>query len=155
MKKETCECPEKNCFLLRDYLKTCPKGSEVLQAYFRSDLSVSETARKLYVHRNTVLYWLDKIARDTGFDARKFSDAMVLWMEFAESGISFHQFLRALPYDFGIEVRMDGLRVDMGGRNRFLHEPKYGDCMVMGSALCGAFPDGRVCLSVTVEPFAE
>ncbi len=47
-----------------------------LDAFFANDLSLAETSRKLFVHRNTLIYRLDKFADLTGLDVRKFSDAM-------------------------------------------------------------------------------
>lgn len=43
---------------------------------FENDLNVSLTARKLYMHRNTLIYRLNKLKRLTGLDVRKFSDAV-------------------------------------------------------------------------------
>lgn len=44
--------------------------------FFENDLNISETARKLYVHRNTLVYRLEKIQKMTGLDVRKFDDAL-------------------------------------------------------------------------------
>ncbi len=46
------------------------------EEYLNNDLNVSETARVLYVHRNTLLYRLNKLEKMTGLDLRKFNDAM-------------------------------------------------------------------------------
>lgn len=43
---------------------------------FENDLNVSATAGKLYMHRNTLLYGINKIKRLSGLDVRKFSDAV-------------------------------------------------------------------------------
>ena len=50
--------------------------------FFENNLSISTTARALYVHRNTLIYRLDKIMQITGLDLRVFDDAMKLkvWM---------------------------------------------------------------------------
>lgn len=45
--------------------------------FFKNDLNVSETARKLYIHRNTLVYRLDKVLKTIGLDLRKFDDAVV------------------------------------------------------------------------------
>ena len=45
-------------------------------SFFENNLNVSETARKLYVHRNTLVYRLEKIEKKTGLDVRKFDDAL-------------------------------------------------------------------------------
>ncbi len=46
------------------------------EAFLQSSLNVSETSRNLYMHRNTLLYRLDKIEKATGLNIRQFSDAV-------------------------------------------------------------------------------
>ncbi len=46
------------------------------EAFLQSSLNVSETSRMLYMHRNTLLYRLDKIEKATGLNVRQFSDAV-------------------------------------------------------------------------------
>lgn len=48
----------------------------VVHPFFENNLNVSETARQLYVHRNTLMYRLEKIQKSTGLDIRMFEDAM-------------------------------------------------------------------------------
>ncbi len=48
-----------------------------IQRYFENNLNVSETSRKLFVHRNTLVYRLEKIKKITGLDLREFEDAIV------------------------------------------------------------------------------
>lgn len=48
-----------------------------IQRFFENNLNVSETSRKLFVHRNTLVYRLDKIKKLTGLDLREFEDAVV------------------------------------------------------------------------------
>ncbi|MBQ8683041.1 MAG: helix-turn-helix domain-containing protein [Clostridia bacterium] len=48
-----------------------------IQKFFENNLNVSETSRKLFVHRNTLVYRLEKIKRLTGLDLREFDDAIV------------------------------------------------------------------------------
>ncbi len=48
-----------------------------IQKFFENNLNVSETSRKLYVHRNTLVYRLEKIKKLTGLDLREFDDAIV------------------------------------------------------------------------------
>ena len=45
--------------------------------FFENNLNVSETSRKLFVHRNTLVYRLEKIKKITGLDLREFEDAIV------------------------------------------------------------------------------
>ncbi len=47
-----------------------------IQKFFENNLNVSETSRKLFVHRNTLVYRLDKIKKLTGIDLREFDDAI-------------------------------------------------------------------------------
>ncbi len=49
-----------------------------IQKFFENNLNVSETSRKLFVHRNTLVYRLEKIKKITGLDLREFDNAIVL-----------------------------------------------------------------------------
>ena len=53
---------------------------ETIRAFFRNDLNLSTTARQLFIHRNTLIYRLDKIRKETGFDLRRFPDAAAFQM---------------------------------------------------------------------------
>lgn len=44
--------------------------------FFDNNLNISETARQLYIHRNTLVYRLEKIQKKTGLDVRVFDDAL-------------------------------------------------------------------------------
>lgn len=44
--------------------------------FFENNLNVSETSRQLYIHRNTLVYRLDKLQKMTGLDLRNFEDAI-------------------------------------------------------------------------------
>ena len=46
------------------------------EEFLENNLNVSETSRKIYLHRNTLMYRLDKIEKATGLNIRKFSDAV-------------------------------------------------------------------------------
>jgi len=48
-----------------------------IDKFFENSLNVSETARKLFVHRNTLVYRLEKIRRITGLDLREFDHAII------------------------------------------------------------------------------
>ena len=48
-----------------------------IQRFFENNLNVSETARQLYVHRNTLVYRLERIEKVIGLDIRAFEDAML------------------------------------------------------------------------------
>ena len=47
-----------------------------VQSFFENNLNVSETSRKLFVHRNTLVYRLEKIKKLTGLDLREFDNAV-------------------------------------------------------------------------------
>lgn len=49
-----------------------------VQKFFENNLNVSETSRQLYVHRNTLVYRIEKLHQATGLDIRKFDDALTL-----------------------------------------------------------------------------
>lgn len=48
-----------------------------IQRFFENNLNVSETSRKLFVHRNTLVYRLEKIKKFTGLDLREFDHAII------------------------------------------------------------------------------
>lgn len=75
--------PETNCRLFMDeYFKDEAfdfMDSETMltiQKFFENSLNISETSRQLFVHRNTLVYRLDKIQKLTGLDLRRFDDAI-------------------------------------------------------------------------------
>ena len=47
-----------------------------INKFFENNLNISETARQLYVHRNTLVYRLERLEKIIGLDIRKFDDAM-------------------------------------------------------------------------------
>lgn len=64
-----------------------------INKFFENSLNVSETSRQLYIHRNTLVYRLDKLQKSTGLDLRVFEDAItfkialmvVKYMKYMES----------------------------------------------------------------------
>ncbi|MDC7279287.1 helix-turn-helix domain-containing protein [Butyrivibrio fibrisolvens] len=50
----------------------------LINAFFENDLSLAETARQTFIHRNTLIYRLDKFADLTGYDVRKFNEAITV-----------------------------------------------------------------------------
>ncbi|MGG3454023.1 PucR family transcriptional regulator [Paenibacillus rhizolycopersici] len=52
-----------------------------LETFFALDCNVSETAKRLYIHRNTLLYRIDKFKQETGLDVRTFNDAVLVKLE--------------------------------------------------------------------------
>lgn len=55
-----------------------PEILTTLETFFSLDCNVSETAKKLYIHRNTLLYRLDKLKQETELDVRQFRDAVLV-----------------------------------------------------------------------------
>ena len=47
-----------------------------INKFFENDLNVSETSRQLFVHRNTLVYRIEKLQKSTGLDLRDFDDAL-------------------------------------------------------------------------------
>ncbi|MFC4775679.1 PucR family transcriptional regulator [Paenibacillus sp. GCM10023252] len=55
-----------------------PEILSTLETFFSLDCNVSETAKKLFIHRNTLLYRLDKLKQEAGLDVRQFRDAVLV-----------------------------------------------------------------------------
>jgi DNA-binding PucR family transcriptional regulator len=55
---------------------------QTINKFFDCDLNISNTAKKLYIHRNTLIYRLDKIKKETGFDIRNFKEATIFLTAF-------------------------------------------------------------------------
>ncbi|REE66416.1 carbohydrate diacid regulator [Paenibacillus taihuensis] len=55
-----------------------PEILTTLETFFSLDCNVSETAKKLYIHRNTLIYRLDKLKQETELDVRQFRDAVLV-----------------------------------------------------------------------------
>ena len=47
-----------------------------INTFFQTNLNIAETSRQLHVHRNTLIYRLEQLEKNTGLDIRKFEDAM-------------------------------------------------------------------------------
>lgn len=68
-----------------------------INKFFENSLNVSETSRQLYIHRNTLVYRLDKLQKSTGLDLRVFEDAItfkialmvVKYMKYMENSTDF------------------------------------------------------------------
>lgn len=61
-----------------------------VRTFFDNDLSIADTARELYIHRNTLTYRLDKFQKMSGLDIRKFDDAITcrIGLMLATMGVS-------------------------------------------------------------------
>ena len=50
------------------------------ESFFKNDLNITETSEKIFVHRNTLIYRINKIKEISGFDLKKFDDAIRFYM---------------------------------------------------------------------------
>lgn len=69
-----------DCFLTQKIVDIF-KDDELRQsidAFFANNLNISETSRNAFMHRNTLLYRIDKIQKLTGLNIRNFNDAVTL-----------------------------------------------------------------------------
>lgn len=66
-----------------------------IQRFFENNLNVSETSRKLFVHRNTLVYRLEKIKKITGLDLREFDHAIVF-----KIALMVKQYLKSNPIKY-------------------------------------------------------
>ena len=55
-----------------------PEAKEIILSMAKNDLNVTTTAKELHRHRGTVIYWIEKMKKDTGLDCRKFYDLVKL-----------------------------------------------------------------------------
>lgn len=71
-----CEMYLHEIFEDKDILNLSEEELGTINMFFENNLNVSETARELFVHRNTLVYRLEKLQKQTGLDIRKFDDAL-------------------------------------------------------------------------------
>ncbi len=67
-----------------------------INKFFENSLNVSETSRQLYIHRNTLVYRLDKIQKSTGLDIRVFDDAITF--KIALMVVKYMKYMESLDY---------------------------------------------------------
>ena len=67
-----------------------------INTFLENNLNVSETSRQLYVHRNTLLYRLEKLEKYTGLDIRIFDDALTL--KIALIVVRYMRYLESMDY---------------------------------------------------------
>ena len=67
-----------------------------INKFFENSLNVSETSRQLYIHRNTLVYRLDKIQKTTGLDLRVFEDAITF--KIALMVVKYMKYMETLEY---------------------------------------------------------
>ncbi len=67
-----------------------------INKFFENSLNVSETSRQLYIHRNTLVYRLDKLQKSTGLDLRIFEDAITF--KIALMVVKYMKYMESLEY---------------------------------------------------------
>ena len=67
-----------------------------INKFFENSLNVSETSRQLYIHRNTLVYRLDKLQKSTGLDLRVFEDAITF--KIALMVVKYMKYMEASDY---------------------------------------------------------
>jgi len=78
------QLPESLCHIFIDEIfggKEVPDNLDeetlnTINKFFENNLNVSETSRQLFVHRNTLVYRIEKLEKSSGLDVRKFDDAL-------------------------------------------------------------------------------
>lgn len=87
-----CELFLKEVFQKGDITSLDEETILTINKFFENDLNVSETSRQLFVHRNTLVYRLEKIYKLTGLDLRKFDQAIVF-----KVAMMVHKYLQSNP----------------------------------------------------------
>ena len=67
-----------------------------INKFFENNLNVSETSRQLYIHRNTLVYRLDKLQKSTGLDLRVFEDAITF--KIALMVVKYMKYMETMEY---------------------------------------------------------
>ncbi|HCT90282.1 MAG TPA: CdaR family transcriptional regulator, partial [Lachnospiraceae bacterium] len=67
-----------------------------INKFFEYNLNVSETSRQLFIHRNTLVYRLDKLQKTTGLDLRVFEDAITF--KIALMVVKYMKYMETIEY---------------------------------------------------------
>ena len=67
-----------------------------INKFFENNLNVSETSRQLFIHRNTLVYRIEKLQKATGLDIRTFDDALTF--KIAMMVVNYMKYLDTLDY---------------------------------------------------------
>ena len=67
-----------------------------INKFFENNLNVSETSRQLFIHRNTLVYRIEKLQKSTGLDIRVFDDALTF--KIALMVVSYMKYLESVDY---------------------------------------------------------
>lgn len=76
--RETCEQFLKDNLGDFDLSQLDQETKNTIKVFFDSGLSLAETARARFIHRNTLVYRIEKLEKQCGLDIRKFDDAMIM-----------------------------------------------------------------------------
>ena len=68
----------------------------IIRTFFENNLNLSETSRQLYIHRNTLVYRLDKLQKSTGLDLRVFEDAITF--KIALMVVKYMKYMESIEY---------------------------------------------------------
>ena len=79
---------------------TVPYGGDetltTINKFFENNLNVSETSRQLFVHRNTLVYRIEKLQKSMGLDLRNFDDALTF--KIALMVVNYMKYLDSIGY---------------------------------------------------------
>ena len=77
----------KQIYLQKTIEKISEKDQKILETYFSLNMSLKDSCEKLYLHKNTLQYRLDKVWKETGYNPREFKDAAVLYVGLKMQGM--------------------------------------------------------------------
>ena len=67
-------------FFVKTIYQLSPDEKDLLRTYFSLEMSLADTAEKLFLHKNTLQYKLNHIYKKCGLNPRKFQDAVLLYL---------------------------------------------------------------------------
>ena len=67
-------------FFVKTIYRLSPDEKDLLRTYFSLEMSLADTAEKLFLHKNTLQYKLNHIYKKCGLNPRKFQDAVLLYL---------------------------------------------------------------------------
>jgi len=67
-------------YLKKTVSSMAEEDKDLLKVYYEENMSLSKTCNRLFLHKNTLQYKLDRIARISGYNPRKFKEAVVLYI---------------------------------------------------------------------------
>ena len=76
----------RSAYLSKTVSSLSDKDLDLLNTYFKSNMSLKDTCEKAFLHKNTLQYRLNQIYHRCGYNPRSFQDAVVLYMALKLSG---------------------------------------------------------------------